>query len=76
MAEVTSLHLTGTGDTIKILPMTDHYAVTANGETVAVVCKTLDGTLWGVWVIVGRVSEPSQYVQLDMALKAAMTWRR
>lgn len=65
----------GVGDTIKVLPMTDHYAITANGEIVAVVCR-LNDTQWGVETLVGRVDEPSRFIALHYALKTAMTWRR
>lgn len=76
MVEITSINITGgAGDTIRVLPMTDHYAVTANGEIVAVICRVND-LQWGVTTIVGRVDEPSRYIPLDMALKKAMTWHQ
>jgi len=75
MATVTSIKITGDVDTIRILPMTDHYAVTANGEIVAVICR-VNEFQWGITAIVGRVDGPDRYIPLDMALKQAMTWRR
>jgi hypothetical protein len=65
----------GAGDTIKVLPMTDHYAVTASGEVVAVVCR-VNELQWGIEVIVGKVDGVTRYIPLDAALKTAMTWHR
>ena len=60
---------------IKILPMTDHYAVTAYGEIVAVVCR-VNELQWGVEVLTGRVSGVARNIPLDAALRTAMTWER
>jgi hypothetical protein len=73
MAETLTIDISGSG--IKILPMTDHYAVVAYGEIVAVVCRVND-LQWGVEVLTGSVNGVTRYIPLDMALRTAMTWQR
>lgn len=76
MATVTSISITnGGGDSIKLLPMTDHYAIISNGELVGVVCRANEFQ-WRVDTIVGHVDGPTSYISLDMALKVASSWHR
>lgn len=65
----------GSGDSLRVMPMTDHYAITANGELVAVVCRANEFQ-WAVDVITGRIDGVDRYIPLADALRVAMTWRR
>ena len=60
---------------LKVIPMMDHYAVTSDGDVVAVVVRSNDEGRWAVVPLVGRIDGPTDYIPLQHALQIAMKWK-
>lgn len=61
------IHDTRTGLCVRVIPMRDHYAVTAGNQVVGTV-ERCNETQWGFYPL-GDGSSGSQYVQLHHALE-------